>query len=106
MEVVSNKIANKSLFNLLCAELTTRMSIFCILCGFAALFGAQTADWNSIYHIGMEGLLYGTIMGPCMGLIFTHFIWLFLVVGLWVCSFFEPNKMYFKQVSEESAKVV
>ena len=106
MEVTSNKISKKSLFKLLFIGLTTSMSIFCILCGVAALFGAQTIEWNGVHRTGVEGLVYSFFMGPLIGLIFSCFMWVFLVTGLWVYSFFKPITMSFKQVSDEQTNAI
>lgn len=98
MEIVAKKISKKSLFKLLFIGLTTGLSMFAILCGIAAFFGAETVQWNGVHRTGIEGLIYGFIMGPFLGLLFSCVMWLLITPGLWVYSFFRPIKVTFKDV--------
>ena len=98
MEIVAKKISKKSLFKLLFIGLTTGLSMFAILCGIAAFFGAETVQWNGVHRTGIEGLIYGFIMGPFLGLLFSCVMWLQITPGLWVYSFFRPIKVTFKDV--------
>lgn len=96
MDVVAKKISKKSLFKILFIGLTSGLSFFTILCGIAALFGAETITWNGAHKTGFEGLLYSLFMGPLMGLIFACVMWIFITPGLWLYSFFRPLKVSFK----------
>ncbi len=106
MEVIAKKISKKSLFKLLFIGFTVGLTIFSLLCGIAAIFGAETVQWNGIYRTGVEGLLYSIFMGPVLGIVFSCVIWLFLVPGLWIYSFFQPLKVSFKNILNEQPKVV
>ena len=106
MEIVAKKISKKSLFKLLFVGLTSGLSVFAILCGIAALFGAETIQWNGVHRTGIEGLLYGLIMGPFLGLLFACFMWLFITPGLWFYSFFRPIRVSFKDCQNEQSNVV
>jgi hypothetical protein len=106
MEIVAKKISKKSLFKLLFIGLTTGLSMFAIICGIAAFFGAETVQWNGIHRTGIEGLIYGFIMGPFLGFLFACVMWLLIAPGLWVYSFFRPIKVVFKDRQNEPAKVV
>jgi|TARA_B110000114_G_C15045709_1_gene379052 hypothetical protein len=106
MEIVAKKISKKSLFKLLFIGLTAGLSVFAIICGIAAFFGAETIQWNGVQRTGVEGLLYGLIMGPFLGLLFACFMWLFITPGLWVYSFFRPIRVTFKHCQNEQSNVV
>lgn len=106
MEVIAKKISKKSLFKILFIGFTTGLTIFSLLCGIAAIFGAETIQWNGIYRTGIEGLIYSIFMGPVLGIVFSCVIWLFIVPGLWIYSFFQPLKVSFKNTLNEQPKVV
>lgn len=106
VEVIAKKISKKSLFKILFIGFTTGLTIFSILCGVAAVFGAETIQWNGIYRTGVEGLLYSIFMGPVLGIVFSCVIWLFLVPGLWIYSFFQPLKVSFKSTVNEYSEIV
>ncbi|WP_218163408.1 hypothetical protein [Alteromonas sp. V450] len=97
MEITAKKISKKSLFKLLAIGFTFGVSIFAILCGIAALFGAETVEWNGVYRTGVEGLFYSFLIGPVAGFFSACFIWFFTVLGLWLYSFFKPIKVQFKE---------
>ena len=106
MEVIATKISKKSLFKLLLVGFTTGLTVFSLLCGIAAIFGAETIQWNGVYRTGIEGLVYSVFMGPVLGVVFASVIWLFLAPGLWIYSFFKPLKISFKNCLNEQPKVV
>lgn len=106
MEIVANKISKKSLFKLVFIGLTTSFTLFAIICGIAALFGAETVQWNGVHRTGIEGLMYGFILGPFLGLLFTCIMWLIITPGLWVYSFFREIKVTFKDGKENQEEVV
>ena len=54
MEITAKKISKKSLFKLLAIGFTFGVSIFAILCGIAALFGAETVEWSGVEYIVLE----------------------------------------------------
>jgi hypothetical protein len=96
MQVVAKKISKKSVFKVLVIGLTTSLSLFGVLCAIAALFGAETIQWNGEYKTGIEGLLYGLLIGPTLGLFFACIMWLFIAPGLWMYSFIRPLRLTFK----------
>jgi len=106
VEVIAKKISKRSLFKLLLIGFTTGLTVFSLLCGIAAIFGAETIQWNGVYRTGIEGLFYSIFMGPVLGVFFSCVIWLFLVPGLWIYSFFQPLKVSFKNTLNEQPKVV
>lgn len=106
VEVIAKKISKKSLFKLLLVGFTTGLTSFSLLCGIAAIFGAETIQWNGVYRTGIEGLVYSIFMGPVLGVVFACLIWLFLAPGLWFYSFFRPLKLSFKNCLNEQQKVV
>ncbi len=106
MEIIAKKISKKSLFKLLFVGFSAGFSVFSLLCGIAAIFGAETIQLNGVYRTGIEGLVYSVFMGPVFGVLFACLIWLFLVPGLWIYSFFQPLKISFKNCLNDQPKVV
>jgi hypothetical protein len=98
LEVIARKISKKSLFNLLFIGLFFGIGSFVILCGLAALLGAETITWNEESKTGLEGLLYSFLLAPMISGFFAGFFWVFLVIGLWIYSFINPLKITFKYV--------
>lgn len=106
VEVIAKKISKKSLFKILMIGFTVGLTVFSLLCGIAAMFGAETIQWNGVYRTGVEGLIYSIFMGPVLGIVFSCVIWLFLVPGLWIYSFFQPLKVAFKNCLNEQPKAL
>jgi len=106
MEVVAKKISKKSLLKLLVVGFISVLTVFSLLCGIAAMFGAETIQWNGVYRTGIEGLLYSVFMGPILGVVFGCLVWLFLVPGLWIYSFFQPLNICFKNCLNDQSKIV
>lgn len=100
MDIVAQKISKRSLFKILFIGFTIGISVLCLIFGIAALFGSQTVEWFGEQKTGIEGLLYGLIMGPIFGFVFTLFMWFFTVIGLWIYSFINPLKISFKNPIE------
>ena len=96
MEIEANKISKKSLFKLLFLGLGVSLVVFCIFCGIAAFFGASMITINEVNRYGLEGLIYGIILGPIFALVFSSIAWCFMAFGLWIVSFFKPLRLTFK----------
>ena len=106
MEVTAQKISKKSLFKLLFIGFFIGLGSFAIICGIAALFGAETVTWNDEVRTGIEGLLYGLLLAPTLAILFTVLTWLPLVFGLWVYSFIRPIKITFKDLKNQTEENV
>jgi hypothetical protein len=99
MEVIVKKISKKSLFRLLFIGFIFGIGTFSILCGVAALFGAETVKWNGVARTGLEGLVYGVLMAPFLAVIFSCVMWCFLAFGLWIFSLFGTLNIAYTEVS-------
>ena len=106
MEVIANKISKKSLFKLLFIGLSFGFLVFFLMCGIAAIFGAETVKWEETPVTGFSGLLLALAMWPIFSFFFAGFIWTFSILGLWIYSFIRPLKVVFKGVESPSEKVV
>ena len=106
MEVIASKISKKSLFKLLFIGLSFGFLVFFLMCGIAAIFGAETVRWEETPITGFSGLLLALAMWPIFSFFFAGFIWIFSILGLWIYSFMRPLKVVFKGVESPSEKVV
>jgi hypothetical protein len=104
MEVIASKISKKSLFKLLFIGLSFGFLVFFLICGIAAIFGAETVKWENTPVTGFSGLLLALAMWPFFSFFFAGFIWIFSVFGLWIYSFIKPLKVVFKGVISPSDK--
>lgn len=106
MEIIAEKISKKSLFKLLLLGFGVSVCVFCVLCGIAALFGMSMVQVNGVHRYGLEGLIYGILMGPIFAVIGGAVIWCLMAFGLWVTSFFKPLKLTFKKAKDVSNDAV
>lgn len=102
MEVVAKKISKISLFKLILSGIGSSICVFCILCGFAALFGMSMVQVNGVYRYGFEGMIYGVLIGPVLAVVCSAGIWCFMAFGLWIMSFFKPLTLTFKDTKDVS----
>jgi len=72
-----------------------------VLCGVAALFGAQTITVNKQYVTGVWGLIAALIMAPLFALIFLGFTWFFAYLGIRIIGRFKPLKLSYISAGEE-----
>lgn len=96
MIIEAQKISKASFFKLLFTAFSIGLFFFFLGCGIAAAFGAQTVSYEGAPITGIKGLIAALIMWPIFSVIFTGFLWLFGVLGLWVFSFFSPLRVKFK----------
>jgi uncharacterized protein involved in cysteine biosynthesis len=89
MKIKGKKLKKKSLFKLIFVSMLIPMGLFCLLCGIAALFGAQTVSLNGEHQTGWIGLVAALVMFPFFVFIFTCFMWVGAAVGLWMYSWFK-----------------
>lgn len=100
MIVTAEKISKGSYFRLLFTSILLGFFFFFLLCGIAAVFGAQTVSWNGQYVTGVNGLFSAMLMWPFFSLFFSCFLWLFGSFGLWIYSFYKPLRVKFKGIVE------
>lgn len=98
MQIEARKISKASLFRLIALGLGCGFLVFFTLCGIASIFGAETVRWNGESVTGIMGLIAAFLMWPVFSLLFTLFIWLVSIFGLWVYSFFGTLKFEFRDV--------
>ena len=103
MEVSAKNISKKSLFKLLFQSIGYGLIVFSFLMGIFSLFGFETVKWNGEAITGISGLISSIPIGLFLGLLFTCFMWLLGVLGLWVNSFFNGVTITFKNVKNEDA---
>jgi len=72
--------------------------------GVFALFGFDTVTFNDVHYTGIKGLLVSIPMGIFLALMFTCFIWLFGILGLWVNSHLKGVTIVFTNVIETSGE--
>jgi len=101
MEISAKNISKKSLFKLLFQSIGFGLIAFCFLMGIFSFFGFETVAFNEQYYTGIKGLLVSLPLGLFMGLIFTCFMWLIGILGLWINSYFKGVTIVFKGVSEK-----
>ena len=70
--------------------------LFGLLCGIAALFGANTVTINDVNVYGIQGLLSGMVIGLLLPAIFALLFSLVLGIGLWVYSLFKTIAIKYK----------
>ena len=104
MEISAKNISKKSLFKLLFQSIGYGLMAFCVLMGIFSLFGFETVAFNEQYYTGISGLLVSLPLGLFMGLLFTCFMWLIGILGLWINSYFKGVTIVFKGVSEQVGK--
>ncbi|WP_040307510.1 hypothetical protein [Agarivorans albus] len=100
MEISAKNISKKSLFKFLLKSVGYGLIAYCLLLGVLSLFGFETIAFNEQYYTGIKGLLVSLPLGFVLGLIFTCFVWLIGILGLWINSFFSGVTIVFKGVSE------
>ena len=96
MIITADKISKGSYFKLLFISLLLGFFLFFLLCGTAAIFGAQTVSWNGKPVTGINGLITSILMWPFFSLLFSCFLWVFGSFGLWLYSFYKPLRVKFK----------
>jgi hypothetical protein len=101
MKISAKNISKKSLFKLLFQSIGYGLIAFCFFMGILSLFGFETISVNEQYYTGITGLLASLPLGLFMGLIFTCFMWLIGILGLWINSYFKGVTIVFKGVSEK-----
>lgn len=104
MKISAKNISKKSLFKLLFQSIGFGLMAFSFLMGIFALFGFETVAWNDEYFTGIQGLLLSLPLGLFVGLIFTCFMWLIGILGLWINSYFKGVTIIFKNVSEQDVQ--
>ncbi len=99
MEVSAKNISKKSLFKLLFQSIGYGLIAFSILMGVLSIFGFETVTWNEEPITGFMGFLTSIPVGLLLGLMFTCFMWLIGILGLWINSYFKGVTIVFKSVS-------
>ena len=96
MIVTAEKISKASLFKLIFTWFSLGMFAFFLVCGTAAIFGAETVHFENQPITGIKGFIAAMIMWPIFSFFITAFFWLFGVLGLWFYSFYKPLTVRFK----------
>jgi hypothetical protein len=89
MKIQGKKIKKTSLFKLIFISIFIPMGLFCLLCGIASIFGAQTVTWNGEYQTGWKSLIAALLMFPTFSLIGSCFLWCGAALALWIYSWFK-----------------
>ncbi|KUJ84384.1 hypothetical protein AWR36_001385 [Microbulbifer flavimaris] len=98
MEITARKISKRSVFKIYFLGLSGGFFFLFLFYGIRALFGAETVKWDGEPVTGVAGLAISVIMWPVMSFIFSAFMWLFSVVGLWMYSLINPITISFQGV--------
>ncbi len=67
----------------------------CIVCGIAALFGADTLEINGSHVHGVLALFASMLLGPVLSLAFSFVFLLLTWPGLWIFSRFRTTTISF-----------
>ena len=95
MKIKAKKIHKKSLFKLIFVSQIVPMGMFMLICGIAALMGADTVKVNDSQVTGVAGLISAIIMYPIFLFIFSGVIWIGSSLGLWSYSWFRNIEVEF-----------
>ncbi len=104
MEISAKNISKKSLFKLLFQSIGYGLIAFSFVMGIFSLFGFETVAWNEEQITGINGLLVSIPIGLFLGLMFTCFMWLIGILGLWINSYFKGVTIVFKDVIESGGE--
>ncbi|GIU02169.1 hypothetical protein [Shewanella algidipiscicola] len=99
MEVSAKNISKRSFFKLLFQSIGYGLMSFTLLMGILAIFGFETIKWNHEAVTGISGFLVSIPLGLLIGLLFTLFMWLLGILGLWVNSYFGGVTIVFKNAT-------
>jgi hypothetical protein len=102
MNVTFKKISKGSLFKLLAIGFFTGFFVIFTVFGVAALFGADTVNWNNVPVHGISGFLLSWVLWFLCSFFFTVFTWLISILGLWLFSFKQNLTLKFKGVVDGS----
>ena len=72
------------------------LGLFCLLCGIAAMFDAETVNFNGSPQTGIGGLIGAMLMYPIFLLFISCFIWIGAAPGLWMYSWFKEIEIEFE----------
>ena len=101
MEVFAKNISKSSLFKLLFQSIGYGLFAFCFLMGIFSIFGFETVTWNGEAIKGFNGFLVSIPMGLFMAVLFTCFMWVLGILGLWINSYFKGVNIVFVEVVEQ-----
>jgi hypothetical protein len=85
-----------SVFKILFIGLLLPLFVFGLVCGLAAMGGANTVSINGQPIYGIQGLLGGLAIGVFLPLFFAFLFSILVGVGLWVYSKFKTMHIAFR----------
>lgn len=88
--IVIKRLTFGSLFQLTFISFAVGLTPFCILCGIAGAWGADTISLGNQPVHGWGALVAGIVIGPIMGFFFAVFGSAFSFFGLWLYGLFRP----------------
>ncbi len=95
MKIRARRLRSGALFKLMLRGLAAPLGIFFLVCGLAALFGAETVKWNDEQVTGLAGLLAALLLWPVFTLVGAGLLWLLVAPGLWIASLFGSVELEF-----------
>lgn len=100
MEIKIEKIHKFTLFKIYFIGLFIPLFLFGLICGVFSFFGYATVTVNGSIVIGLKGFFFGILLGIGLCLIFTLFLWLLSLFGLWIYSLMFPLKIKLVEYKE------
>ena len=96
MIVIAEKISKGSFFKIMFTGFSLGLFVFFLVCGIAAMFGAEIVHWANQPVTGIKGLIVALLIWPVFSVFMTTLLWVFGILGLWLYSFYKPLKVRFK----------
>lgn len=95
MKIRAKKLRKSSLFKLIFISSAIPFGLFFLLCGVAAVFGAETVTWYDKPVTGIKGLFVALLLYPFFIAFLSCFTWIGAAVGLWAYSWFSEIELEF-----------
>ncbi len=102
MELEVRKLSKATVFKIYFIGIGISAMTVTVLSGIAAIFGAETVNWNGEQVTGFSALIYGPLIGAMFTIFASLFCWVLSLFGLWVYSFFRPLSLEFIELNIES----
>jgi hypothetical protein len=101
MEINAKSISVGSLFKLYVKSFGYGLVIFSLLMGILAFLGFETVTWNEEPLTGFAGLIASVPIGLFIALVFTIFLWVVGILGLWINSLVGSVSITFKGITDD-----
>jgi hypothetical protein len=98
MKVTAQKISKGSVFKIYFIGLGGGFFILFLIFGISAMFGAEAVKWEEEPVTGIRGFVVAMLMWPFFTIMFSGFMWLISILGLWLYSLLRPINVTFKNI--------